>query len=62
MKVFVKYSTMREVKVFNLECDSKSETVTRLAISDVVLRERNKYVKIIPLKINAKTFIELLEV
>ena len=47
MKVFVKYSTMREVKVFNLECDSKSETVTRLAISDVVLRERNKYVKII---------------
>ena len=47
MKVFVKYSTMREVKVFNLECDSKSEIATRLAISDVVLRERNKYVKVL---------------
>lgn len=47
MKVFVKYSTMREVKVFNLECDSESEVVTRLAISDVVLREKNRYVKIL---------------
>ena len=47
MKVFVKYSTMREVKVFSLDCDCESETVTRLAISDVVLREKHRYVKIL---------------
>ena len=46
MKVCVKYSTMRELKVWKCSCENESERTVMFAIANVVLKELGKYVKV----------------
>ncbi len=46
MKIFIKYNTMRDVKVWSSDCSDKTPTTIATAIGKLVIENSGKYVKI----------------